>query len=341
MNILLGVLLALSGLGALLYGNNRRRVARWRDKATQYGQIVTIEGRQVFYRLKGQSPATIVVEPGLATPSAEWWQMQDRLAAFATVLTFDRPGYGWSDPSPHPRTSKQAAHELYQLLDAIGLRGPVILIGHSLGGLYVNHFARLYPDWIRAAILLDPVSPRDVEAQQRLPPEVYRGSGWDKTPGMKLLATLNQLGLLRYLKPLMLKSPPFYYYKNMPPAYIEAIWQHLLNPHLAATALDEYHQMHLPQNNAPVLSSGGFPPVPLKIIYHTPQVIVDETIKYGGLSSEQAWQMEKIWESLIREYLTLSPGSEWIATTHASHFIHTDEPEFVLSTAQKLLAAAG
>ncbi len=338
MNVLLGVILALGGMGALLYGNNRWRVAKWHGKATRYGQIVFIEGKRFFYRLKGAGPVTLVVENALGAPSAEWWQLQDQLASFAQVLTFDRPGYGWSDPSPHPRTSEQAARELHQLLDTIGLQGPIVLMGHSLGGLYVNHFARLYPDRICAAILLDPVSPRDAAAQQQLPPEIYLGSGWDKTSGLKLVAMLDKLGILRYLKPLMLKAPPFYYYRGMPPEYIEVIWQHLLNRHLATTALDEYHQMHLPQNNAPLLSPIGFPPIPLKVIYHTPQVIIDETMKYGGLSSEQAWQMEKLWESLIREYLTLSPRSEWISTTHASHFVHTDQPELVLEVVKKLLA---
>jgi len=337
MNILLGSIIALGGLSALLYANNWLRLNYWRRQATRYGQIVALGGRQQFYRLKGQGPHTIVVVTALGAPSAEWWQLQDQLAPFTRILTFDRPGYGWSDPSPAPHTSEQAARELHQLLDATDLMGPLILIGHSLGGLHVNHFARLYPDRVSAAILLDPVSPRDAEAQQQLPPEVYRGSSWDKTPGMKLAATFNKLGLLRYLKPLMLKSPPFYYYKNMPPEYIEVIWQHLLNPHLTATALDEYRQMHLPQNNAPLLNDTGFPPVPLKIIYHTPQVIVDETIKYGGSSNDQAWQMEKLWERFIREYLTLSPRSEWITTTHASHFIHTDEPELVLNVMKELL----
>ena len=314
-----------------------RGAQRWRKQAARYGQTITIDGRQQFYRLTGTGAHTIVVVSALGAPSAEWWSLQDQLAPYARVLTYDRPGYGWSDPAHHPRTSEQAARELQQLLDAIDLQGPIILIGHSLGGLYVNHFARLYPDRIRAAILLDPVSPRDADAKQRLSPEVYQGSGFDKTPGMKLAATLSKLGLLRYLKPMMLKSPPFYYYQHMPPEHIEVIWQHLLNPHLAATALEEYRQMHVPENNAPLLTTEGFPPIPLKVIYHTPQVIVDEIVKYGGLSVEQAWQAENVWESLIREYLTLSPRSEWITTTHASHFIHTQEPERVMITTCDLL----
>ena len=157
----------------------------------------------------------------------------------------------------------------------------------------------------------------------------------------KLLATINKLGLLRYLKPLLLKSPPFYYYKNLPPEHIEVIWQHLLNPHLAATALEEYRQMHVPENNAPLVNDSGFPPVPLKVIYHTPQVIVDEIVKYGGLSTDQAWQVDNLWESLIRDYLPLSPSSEWITTTRASHFIHMDEPERVMNVVKKLLAEIG
>src|SRR5512144_514202 len=123
MNVLLGVILALGGMGALLYGNNRMRIASWRNKANQYGQTVFIGGRRFFYRLKGAGPVTLVVESALGAPSAEWWQLQDQFAAFAQVLTFDRPGYSWSDPALHPRTSEQAARELQQLLDAIGLQG--------------------------------------------------------------------------------------------------------------------------------------------------------------------------------------------------------------------------
>src|SRR5512134_3328953 len=111
MNILLGVIIALSGMGVLLYGNNRLRVASWRGKATRYGQTVFIEGRRLFYRLKGTGEINLVVENALGASSAEWWSLQDQLAPFAKVLTFDRPGTGWSDPSPHPRTSAQAAHE--------------------------------------------------------------------------------------------------------------------------------------------------------------------------------------------------------------------------------------
>jgi hypothetical protein len=67
-------------------------------------------------------------------------------------------------------------------------------------------------------------------------------------------------------------------------------------------------------------------------------VNVDEIVKYGGLSVEQAQQVDQLWEELIREYLTLSPRSEWITTTHASHSIHTTEPELLLSVVQTMLA---
>jgi hypothetical protein len=61
-------------------------------------------------------------------------------------------------------------------------------------------------------------------------------------------------------------------------------------------------------------------------------------VKYGGLSAAQAWQAETAWENLIRDYLLLSPRSEWIRTTHASHFIHTAEPALVLNAVQNTVA---
>jgi hypothetical protein len=83
MNYLLGAVLAVTGLGAVLYANNRLRLNRWRKQAARYGQTISLDGRQVFFRLTGAGSATIVVESALGAPSAEWWQLQDQLAPVA------------------------------------------------------------------------------------------------------------------------------------------------------------------------------------------------------------------------------------------------------------------
>ena len=333
--------LVLLGMGVGLFLFNRAQLSKWRRQVNQYGDMLTINGRRVFYRLRGQGPKTVIIECGLTTPSAEWWHIQDDLAQYAQVLIYDRAGYGWSDPSRAPRTSRQIALELNELLETLGLPGPFILVGHSQGGLYLNHFARLFPHKVAGLILLDPLTPCDNEFVKQLSPVVFKQSGVDKTAGMKMLAPLSRLGLLRALKPLMLKSPPFYYYaRSVPARNIEEIWQAMLMPCVAATALAENAQAHIDQNNQDLLTSDGFPSVPVTVIYHTPEIIVGEIVKYGGLDRSDAASVERLWESLVKAYVTLGTPGTWIVSAGSSHFIHLDNPSLVLGEIKQLISAS-
>jgi len=338
MPYLLYAILVLVGVGLGLYLFNQAQISKWRKQVRQHGDMVAIDGHPIFYRLSGQGPRTVIIECGLTTPSAEWWHIQDELAQYAQVLTYDRAGYGWSDPSRAPRTSRQIAVELNELLETVGLPGPFILVGHSQGGLYLNHFARLFPHKVAGVIFLDPLTPRDNEFVKRLSPTVFKQSGVDKTASMKMLAPLSQLGILRALKPMMMKAPPFYYYaKSMPARNIEAIWQDMLMPHVAATALAENAQAHIDQNNQDLLTPDGFPNVPVTVIYHTPEIMVGEIVKYGGLDRSDAESVERLWESLVKEYVTLGAPGTWIVSEGSSHFIHLDNTSLVIDEIKKLI----
>ncbi len=335
---LLYAVLVLVGVGLGLYLFNQAQISKWRKQVRQYGDMVTIDGHRVFYRLRGQGPKTVIIECGLTTPSAEWWHIQDELAQYAQVLTYDRAGYGWSDPGRAPRTSRQIAVELNELLETLGLPGPFILVGHSQGGLYLNHFARLFPHKVEGVIVLDPLTPRDNEFVKQLSPTVFKQSGVDKSASMTMLAPLSQLGIMRALKPIMMKAPPFYYYaKRMPARNIEAIWQDMLMPHVASTALAENAQAHIDQNNQDLLAPGGFPNVPVTVIYHTPEIIIGEIVKYGGLNRSDAESVERLWESLVKEYVTLGAPGTWIVSAGSSHFIHLDNTALVMDEIKKLI----
>jgi pimeloyl-ACP methyl ester carboxylesterase len=73
---------------------------------------------------------------------------------------YNRPSYGKSDASVSERDGKHIVNELRELLKAQGLKPPYILVGHSLGGLYMQYFARRYPDEVRALILVDSTHPK-------------------------------------------------------------------------------------------------------------------------------------------------------------------------------------
>jgi pimeloyl-ACP methyl ester carboxylesterase len=116
---------------------------------------------ELAYRLLGPAGPTVVFESGQGLGMASWDQVAPRLAACARVVVYDRAGVGASPPRPInlPVMADTVADELARLLRKIGAPPPYILVGHSLGELYVQAFARLYPNDIAAVVLVDAASP--------------------------------------------------------------------------------------------------------------------------------------------------------------------------------------
>jgi len=72
-----------------------------------------------------------------------------------------------------PITADQVAIELRQLLAIADIPPPYMLVGHSLGGLYVQMFARKYPTEVSGVVLLDsasPEAPKELKTRARLKP---------------------------------------------------------------------------------------------------------------------------------------------------------------------------
>jgi pimeloyl-ACP methyl ester carboxylesterase len=71
-------------------------------------------------------------------------------------ILIDRPGTGWSDTGPFPRTTAREAEEVIRALECAGEQGPFVFAGHSFGGLLVANIARRRPDLVASLVLLDP-----------------------------------------------------------------------------------------------------------------------------------------------------------------------------------------
>jgi len=136
-------------------------------------------GTNVAYRLTGGGRITVFITQSLGFASAEWWPLQDQLSGHARVLTWNRPGYGESGPPVSPRTVSNIAAEGLQLLSRVAPDGPIVLVGHSQGGLYANAMARLVAGRVIAVVLLDPAHPNNSQLRRELSPKLLRGSGSD------------------------------------------------------------------------------------------------------------------------------------------------------------------
>jgi pimeloyl-ACP methyl ester carboxylesterase len=122
-----------------------------------------IDNRRVEYALSGNGGKTVVFENGLGGTMDWWAKVLPELGGNVTAFAYNRPGYGNSEPASTPRDGQHIAEELRLLLRAKHLPPPYILVGHSLGGLYMQLFARLHPDEVSALILVDSTHPEQLK----------------------------------------------------------------------------------------------------------------------------------------------------------------------------------
>jgi len=126
----------------------------------------SVDGRRLYLRCTAGAAPTVLVDAGLGESSDSWRQIQDALPAGIALCVFDRAGYGRSEAGPLPRTQQRNARELHAAAAAAGLRGPFVLVGHSLGGLNALAFVAEYRNSVAGLVLLDP-PPRAWLEQQR------------------------------------------------------------------------------------------------------------------------------------------------------------------------------
>ena len=134
----------------------------WTCAGTDEGRQrrVDLGGHALFASIYGSGTPLVVVDVGFGDSWTHWEPVLQRLSRHTRCLAYDRAGYGRSDPGPMPRHSRQVARELRELLTALSVDDPVVLVGHSLGGLNAEVFAAEYPDRVAGLVLLDP-PPRD------------------------------------------------------------------------------------------------------------------------------------------------------------------------------------
>ena len=119
-------------------------------------QIVSIGSHRLQMHLEGNGAPTVVIDVGITDQLDKLRPLQERLAQITRVVTYNRAGYGQSEPGPMPRHSGHEAEELKALLEKANVPGPYVLVGHSLGALNMQVFASKYPGEVAGMVLLDP-----------------------------------------------------------------------------------------------------------------------------------------------------------------------------------------
>jgi pimeloyl-ACP methyl ester carboxylesterase len=124
------------------------------------GSFIEVDGKRVHYRLTGNQGPTIIGIAGLGGNSLDWSPLLEAAKQMpCRFLVYDRLNTGWSDARKDACSVEYIAHELHALIQALQIKGPYILMGHSLGGVYAHAYRRLYPGQAACSIMLDAPHP--------------------------------------------------------------------------------------------------------------------------------------------------------------------------------------
>lgn len=304
-NGLLGLgitLLALVGLGAMY-----QVLGTVADKRAYQapGQLVDVGGYKLHLNCTGEGSPTVVLETLSGGLSAYWAWVQPELSKTTRVCSYDRAGRGWSEASPAPVSAKQTARDLHTLLENAAIPGPYMLVGHSIGGLYVRSYAAQYPDEVVGMVLLDASHP---ELYSRDPDILAAKQAFSRQSA--LFPTLARLGVFR----LFFAMGGELDFQDLPPqqhAEVAAFW-----------SSPRYLLSQRTENAAAIFAETK----DLGTLNNLPLVVITA----GRRSSP-------VWLELQDELVTLSSNSVHLTIAEASHASLVFHPDHAQATSAAIL----
>jgi pimeloyl-ACP methyl ester carboxylesterase len=120
--------------------------------------LVDVGRHRLYIHCMGSGSPTVVLEPGLGESSramARW--IAPDVARTTRICLYDQAGHGSSQAARGDHAD--AARDLHVLLTRSETRGPYVIAGHSLGGLFALSYAARYPRDVAGIVLLDSMYP--------------------------------------------------------------------------------------------------------------------------------------------------------------------------------------
>ena len=156
------------------------------------GNLIDVGGFKMHISCMGEGSPTVILETLSGGTSSYWGWVQPEVAKSTRVCVYDRAGRGWSEPDPEPMTLGRTVRNLHTLLTNARVEGPYVLVGHSIGGIYVRQFAAEYPGEVAGMVLVDASNPHQFDRYPEL-----RNENENYLQMSTVFPTLARLGIFR------------------------------------------------------------------------------------------------------------------------------------------------
>jgi pimeloyl-ACP methyl ester carboxylesterase len=270
--------------------------------------LVAVGDHRLHLLCKGTGAPAVVIEQGAGQLSSGWWAVQDEIAKFARICSYDRAGYGWSETGSGERSIEDRARELHALLTNGGIQRPIIFVAHSYGGFIVRSYIRQFPGEVAGLVLVDTPDESSIFRPEVL--DFYANVGSIN----RVIGLAARFGVLRMLS-------------NWLPLERYGIW--LTRPAEYSALCDDLASLRrVPLAMRTSESAGALGSLPMVVITH------------GQPFPGPFAVLETNWSEGQKHLAALSSASELIVATNSNHMIHQDEPKIVVDAVRRVHSAA-
>lgn len=269
------------------------------------GRLLDVGGFKLHLDCVGSGSPAVVFDAGLGRSADDWSKVQQSVRETTRACTYDRAGYGWSDPGPAPRTSGRLASELRTLLARAEVPPPYIVVGHSFGGYNARLFSSFFPNDTLGLVLVDP--PHEAQVPNLFQHQIIRMIDprgllqqiW--TPELASVLSLADLGAIAPFLGLKAKT-------------LRAILGEL------AAFKDSGDELSASPIN---------PDLPLVVIMHGLPVLP------SGLGD----QIEREWLQLLRDLARRQRHGRFVIAEKSAHLVPLEQPELVAEEIRTMVQA--
>jgi pimeloyl-ACP methyl ester carboxylesterase len=281
------------------------------------------------YKVIGNGKNVLAIETGIGGSMYDWFSIAQEVKEDFTIVLYHRAGYGKSKESNAPRTTRNIASELHNLLERIGIKDKLILMGHSFGGLCVQQYAKMYPNKLNGIILIDSTSFNFKRLYMLNNPVMNSLIAINKLIEHNFNSSKKSKDELKKQNEGMIST----YRKTIPEKEMTDVEDFFTNPVLYKTMAEEFNNWE--NDSEDIKSIPCFPEIPLIVIARDNKVAENYWIKYN-IPEGEALLYEAEWRNLQIELSRLSAKGELIIAENSDHEVYLDKPEIIVQCLKTL-----
>ena len=271
------------------------------------GAFYSVNGHRMHIICTGSGSPTIVLEAGLGNDALTWGGVQPVLSSTTRVCSYDRAGLGWSDALPVPRDADHIAVELHELLLQAKITGPIVLMGHSMAGVYMRDYVTRYPADIVGIVFEDGSTPLQDDNPVMKAMDSKAPPPW----ALELLAkSAMSTGIPRLLG--MCSQSIKGFDARAAKLQAEDICHTNVSPMF--DAMDGINR-----SGQETVHSGPYGALPILIISEDP----------AQMTAVSSTDMANVWNQMQEDLKKLSTRSRRIIAKGSSHYIHIDRADLI------------